>query len=66
MVRIDLGLMLVQLGLRVLVVRPLVLRVVQPFVRLLHRMFVLVLLLLQVFLQGFLNRFGLGIVVPLT
>jgi len=70
MVRIVLGVgvplvvvvqtLLVRLGL------PLVLVVVLRFVCLLHRMFVLVLLLLQVFLQGFLNRFDLGIVVPLT
>jgi hypothetical protein len=70
MVRIVLGvgvpLVVVVQTLLVRVGLPLVLVVVLRFVCLLHRMFVLVLLLLQVFLQGFLNRFGLGIVVPLT
>jgi hypothetical protein len=48
------------------VVLPLVLVVVLRFVCLLHRRFVLVLLLLQVFLLGSVNRNGSDIVLPLT
>jgi hypothetical protein len=48
------------------VVEPLVLVVVLQFVFLLHRRFVLVLLLLQVFLLGSVNRNGSDIVLPLT
>jgi hypothetical protein len=48
------------------VVEPLVLVVVLRFVFLLHRRFVLVLLVLQVFLMGSVNRNGSDIVLPLT
>jgi hypothetical protein len=50
----------------VVVVSPLVRLVVLGVVHLLCRRFALGLLLLQVFWQGYLNLFDLGIVVPLT
>jgi hypothetical protein len=70
MVRIVLGvdvqLLLVAGQLLVVVTLLLVLVVVLRFVFLLHRRFVLGLLLLQVFLMGSVNRNGSDIVLPLT
>jgi hypothetical protein len=70
MVRIVLGvvvqLLFVVVQPLVVVMLPLVLVVVPRFVFLLHRRFVLGLLLPPTFLLGSLNRNGSGIVLPLT
>jgi hypothetical protein len=69
MVRIVLGVdvpLVVVVRPLAVVVLPLVFVVVLRFVFLLHRRFVLVLLLVQVFLLGFVNRNGSDIVLPLT
>jgi hypothetical protein len=63
---VDVQLLLVAGRLLVVVMLPLVLVVVLRFVFLLHRRFVLGLLLLQVFLMGSVNRNGSDIVLPLT